>query len=191
MAISPRQRSLSSAARRSSGARWSPCKWKSILHFRFLLKEKANKILKIFIAKTPFIPTISFFICNFSIYFAPVLWFRIRIQWGPWIRFRIQEGKMIHKHRKKCINFIFWSAGCSLLTAEGFSCSFVVFHGGNYWSEKICLFFSFWSSKPWIRIHLKCCENSLQQEIYTNIPQVKTANMLSEIILKAKNSLLM
>ncbi len=28
-----------------------------------------------------------------------------------------------HKHRKKFINFIFWSAGCSFLRAEGFSCS--------------------------------------------------------------------
>ncbi len=31
--------------------------------------------------------------------------------------------KMIHKINKKIINFIFWSAGCSVLRAEGFSCS--------------------------------------------------------------------
>jgi hypothetical protein len=30
---------------------------------------------------------------------------------------------MTHKHRKKFINFKFWTAGCSLLTAEVFSCS--------------------------------------------------------------------
>ncbi len=35
----------------------------------------------------------------------------------PW------RAKMTHKNRKKFLNFIFWSAGCSLLRAEGFSCS--------------------------------------------------------------------
>jgi hypothetical protein len=30
------------------------------------------------------------------------------MQWGPWIRIRIQEGKNItHKHREKLINYIF------------------------------------------------------------------------------------
>jgi hypothetical protein len=33
---------------------------------------------------------------------------------------------MTHKHRKKLLNFIFRSAGCSLLRAEGFSCSLVI-----------------------------------------------------------------
>jgi hypothetical protein len=43
--------------------------------------------------------------------------FKLRIQ------IRIQEGKMTHKNRKKLRIFMFWSAGCSLSRAEGFSCS--------------------------------------------------------------------
>jgi hypothetical protein len=42
----------------------------------------------------------------------------IRIQWGPWIRIRIQEGK---NTTNILLNFIFGSAGCFLLRAEGFS----------------------------------------------------------------------
>jgi hypothetical protein len=50
----------------------------------------------------------------------------IRILWGPWIRIRIRikEGKNYpEKKKKKLINFIFRSARCSLLIAEGFSCA--------------------------------------------------------------------
>jgi hypothetical protein len=54
-----------------------------------------------------------------------VLWIWIRIGSrsgsGFAIRTRIQEGKMPHKSRKKSKNFR--NAGCSLLRAEGFSCS--------------------------------------------------------------------
>ncbi len=62
---------------------------------------------------------------------------------------------MTHKHRKKLINFIFWGAGCSLLRAKVFSCSLDIsklqfFDHKNF---SICFFFfSFWSSKPWIRV---------------------------------------
>jgi hypothetical protein len=35
-----------------------------------------------------------------------------------WIRIRIQEGKMIHKNRKKYRIFMFLSTGCSLLMAK-------------------------------------------------------------------------
>ncbi len=63
-----------------------------------------------------------------------VLWIRIRTRIGSGFNgfvdpypdsqsWWIQEGKMTHKHRKKLINFIFWSAGCSLLRADDFSCS--------------------------------------------------------------------
>ncbi len=45
-------------------------------------------------------------------------WFAIRIQ--------IQEGK----NRKKLGNFMFWSAGCAVLRAEGFSCSLDVLYRG-------------------------------------------------------------
>ncbi len=72
--------------------------------------------------------------------------------------------------KKKLINFIFWSAGCSLLRPEGFSCSLRVLYGGRGISKykflinkKISVVFIssvIWSSKPWIqiliRIHLKC-----------------------------------
>jgi hypothetical protein len=59
----------------------------------------------------------------------------IRIQSGQWIRIRNPdpdpEGqKLTHKNKKKLRNFIFWSAGCSLLRAEGFSCSLDVLYGG-------------------------------------------------------------
>ncbi len=57
-------------------------------------------------------------------------WIGIRIQWCPWIRIRIRNSdpdqggqKWPTKKEKKLINFIFWSTGCSLLRAEGFSCS--------------------------------------------------------------------
>ena len=45
-----------------------------------------------------------------------------------WIR--IQEGKMTHKNRKKSRIFMFLSTGCSLLRAEGFSCSLGLLYGG-------------------------------------------------------------
>jgi hypothetical protein len=38
--------------------------------------------------------------------------------------------KMTHKKRKKFRNFIFFSAGCFLLRAKGFFCSFDVLIGG-------------------------------------------------------------
>ncbi len=62
---------------------------------------------------------------------------------------------------KKFRNFIFWSAWCSLLRAEGFFCSLDVFYGGLdmgilHFLIKILNFFlncyNFWSSKPLIRI---------------------------------------
>ncbi len=62
----------------------------------------------------------------------------IRINLSCWIRIRIQiadpdpdpGGKNDSKNRKKDRIFIFWSAGCSLLRAEGFSCSLGVLYGG-------------------------------------------------------------
>ena len=60
----------------------------------------------------------------------------------------------------------FWSAGCSLLRAEGFSCSLDVLYGGlwisylHFFIKKIIHFFqlyifcNFWSSKPWIQIRI-------------------------------------
>ncbi len=69
-----------------------------------------------------------------------------------------KREKITHKHRKKLINFI-WSAGCSLFRAEGFSCSLDIsklqFLKKKKYKRKhfFCIFFfSFWSSKPWIRI---------------------------------------
>jgi hypothetical protein len=54
-------------------------------------------------------------------------------------RIRIQEGK--NSPEKQQINFIFSSAGNSLLRAEGFPCSLDVLYGGlesncNFWSKK-------------------------------------------------------
>jgi hypothetical protein len=39
------------------------------------------------------------------------------------------RAKITHKNRKKFRNFIFCSAGCSLLRAESFSCSFDILYG--------------------------------------------------------------
>ncbi len=47
---------------------------------------------------------------------------QIRIQSGQWIWIRIQEGKNDPQNRNKLRNVMFWSAGCSLLRAEGLSC---------------------------------------------------------------------
>ncbi len=41
-----------------------------------------------------------------------------------------RKAKMTHKNRKKYRIFMFWSAGCSLLRAEGFSRSLGVLYGG-------------------------------------------------------------
>ncbi len=44
--------------------------------------------------------------------------------------FKLRRAKMTHKNRKNYRIFMFWSAGCSLLRAEGFSCSLGVLYGG-------------------------------------------------------------
>jgi hypothetical protein len=74
------------------------------------------------------------------------------------------RAKMTHKNRKKLRNLMFWSAGCSLLRAEGFFYSLEVFYGGlgisklQFLIRKILIIFSavnfsnFWSSKSWIWI---------------------------------------
>jgi len=41
-----------------------------------------------------------------------------------------RRAKMAHQNRKKLINFIFSSAGFSVLRADGFSCSLDVLYGG-------------------------------------------------------------
>ncbi len=67
-------------------------------------------------------------------------------KWKPYTVFRIRIGsgfnqvsgsvsgsrreKMTHKNIKILGNFIFWSAGCSLLRAKGFFRSFNVLYGG-------------------------------------------------------------
>ncbi len=40
------------------------------------------------------------------------------------------RANMTHRIRKKLRNFLVWSAGCSLLRSEGFSCSLDVLYGG-------------------------------------------------------------
>jgi hypothetical protein len=47
-----------------------------------------------------------------------------------------RRAKMTHKNRKKYRIFMFWSAGCSLLRAEDFSCSLGVLYGGLGISKK-------------------------------------------------------
>ncbi len=49
-------------------------------------------------------------------------WIQIRIRIRIWTRIQIQEGKKDQQKEKKFRNFMFWSAGCSLLRAQGFFC---------------------------------------------------------------------
>jgi hypothetical protein len=42
-----------------------------------------------------------------------------------------RRAKMTHKNRKESRIFMFSSTGCSLLRAEGFSCSLGVLYGGQ------------------------------------------------------------
>ncbi len=56
-----------------------------------------------------------------------------------------REQKWATKIEKKNY-FIFWSAGCSLLSAEGFSCSLDVIYRILFFI--FIFFFSFWSSTP-------------------------------------------
>jgi hypothetical protein len=78
------------------------------------------------------------------------------------IRIRIQDGKNYPQTLKKLIKFICLSAECSVLRAEGFFFSFEIstlqFLMKNKKIFSCIFFFSFWSSKPWIRIriHVKC-----------------------------------
>ena len=92
---------------------------------------------------------------------------------GQWIRtvFGSRRAKMTHKSRKKLRNFMFWSAGCSLLRAEGFFSTRnldVLYVGletgklyGSFLSEKNFVFCfgsgsgSVFSLKCWIRIRIK------------------------------------
>jgi hypothetical protein len=83
------------------------------------------------------------------------------------IRIRIQEGKnYANKHRKKLINFIFGSARCSLLRAEGLSCSLDIsklqFLIKTRYEKKISAIFFFLIFLPlkpldpdWIRIRIR------------------------------------
>ncbi len=65
----------------------------------------------------------------------------------------IQEGKMTHKNRKKLINLIFWSAGCSLLRDEGFPCGLDLLYGGlGIRNCDICFKKDNFNPRPWTRI---------------------------------------
>jgi hypothetical protein len=80
---------------------------------------------------------------------SSVLW--IRIQWSSWIRIRIriQEGKSGPEKYKRVIRFIVWNAKCSLLRAEGFSCSLDVLYGGLGISKFKFLIKKRWRKKFW------------------------------------------
>ncbi len=69
-----------------------------------------------------------------------------------------RRAKMIHKNWKKLRNFVFWSAECSLLRADGLFCSLHVLYGGLGIGQLQVLiknmnFFNFWPSKAliWMR----------------------------------------
>ncbi len=60
----------------------------------------------------------------------------IRIQSAQWIRIRtcirdpdLDPGGNYPQKQKKLWNFMFWSAGCSLLRAKGFFCNLEVLYG--------------------------------------------------------------
>ncbi len=74
-----------------------------------------------------------------------------------------RRAKMTPKQRKKSRIFMFWSAGCSLLRADGFTCSLGALYWGLGISKKqflikkikskfpALIFFQFYVTKPWIR----------------------------------------
>jgi hypothetical protein len=82
---------------------------------------------------------------------------------------------MTHKNRKKSRIFMFLSTGCSLLSAESFSCSLVVLCGGlgisklQFLIKKIEIkfpaihFFQFKVIKPWIRIRIQNPDPQLEK----------------------------
>ncbi len=61
-----------------------------------------------------------------------------------------RRAKVTHTNRKKLRNFMFWSAGYSLLRTKGFSCSLDVLYGGLGISELQFLIKKY--LKCWIRI---------------------------------------
>ncbi len=69
------------------------------------------------------------------------------------------RAKRSHKNGKKFRNFMFWSAGCSLLMAEGFCCSLDVLYGGLGICQNVfvfsCKFFQFLVIKTPIRIGIQ------------------------------------
>ncbi len=48
-----------------------------------------------------------------------------------WTRIHIDCGRLDPENRKKGKFYVFYCAACSLLRAEGLSCSLVVLHGGQ------------------------------------------------------------
>jgi hypothetical protein len=89
-----------------------------------------------------------------------------------------RRAKMTHKNRKKYRNFMFWSAGCSLLRAEGFSCSLGVLYGGlgisklEFLIKKIKIkfpsvyFFNFSSSNPGSGSGIRNPDPQLEKMLY-------------------------
>ncbi len=69
-----------------------------------------------------------------------------------------RRAKMAQKNRKE-LKFIFWSAGCSLLRAKGFSYNLDVLYGSLGIRKLkfmiITFFFIYCSLKPWIRIRIR------------------------------------
>ncbi len=83
---------------------------------------------------------------------------------GSGLAIQIQKGKNDRKNRKQLINFVFCSAGCSLLRAKGFSCGLGVLYEGlgisklqRYKKIVSCLYFiQFLVMKTMVpQIHLK------------------------------------
>ncbi len=116
---------------------------------------------------------------------------------GFGIRIRIQEGKNDPQKYKKVKISCLKSAECSLLRAEGFSCSFDVLFGGLGISKsqflikkyqiffQLWIFFNFWSSIPgsgsivglkcWIRIR-NTAEHYLKASVTSMGPNYCTKN---------------
>ncbi len=80
-----------------------------------------------------------------------------------WIWIRIQQLKLMRIHADPDPKPWFWSAGCSLVRAEGLSCSLCVLYGDlgisklqflkkNKQKVCSCKFFTFLVIKPWIQI---------------------------------------
>jgi hypothetical protein len=125
--------------------------WRHSIYSAEDCKRNLDNVFALFITKitlaTPCCFLTTFLHCYGSgsalIRIDMVGWIWIRIGIGNAVAYSVPEGSA---KMKKGRNFKFWSAGCHLLRAEGFSCSLDVLYGGlgiscNFFSNELIQIF--------------------------------------------------